>query len=56
MIAGNWAANDRSFFYGAARRTIEGGRNLKDKYWATPKPSRPIGFGPTLFIKLIISY
>lgn len=36
MIAGNWAAHDPSFFYCAARRTIEGGRNLKDKYWATP--------------------
>jgi hypothetical protein len=36
MIAGNWAAHDPSFFYCAARRTIEGGRNLKYKYWATP--------------------
>ena len=35
MIAGNWA-QDQNVFYCAARRTTEGGRNLRDEYWATP--------------------
>jgi DNA helicase HerA-like ATPase len=33
FLAGNWAG-DESIFYCAARRTLEGGRNLDDKYWA----------------------
>jgi hypothetical protein len=33
FLAGNWAGDD-SIFLCAARRTLEGGRNLDDKYWA----------------------
>jgi len=33
FLAGNWAGDD-SIFFCAARRTLEGGRNLDDKYWA----------------------
>jgi hypothetical protein len=35
LIAGNWA-NGHNVFYCAARRTVEGGRNLKNEYWAMP--------------------
>ena len=35
VIAGTWV-DDPTIFYCAARRTIEGGRNLKDRYWARP--------------------
>jgi hypothetical protein len=35
ILAGNWARK-HNVFYCAARRTIEGGRNLEYKYWARP--------------------
>jgi uncharacterized protein DUF87 len=35
ILAGNWTSG-YDVFYCAARRTIEGGRNLEDMYWATP--------------------
>jgi hypothetical protein len=35
LIAGNWA-DGHNVFYCAARRTLEGGRNLKNEYWARP--------------------
>ena len=35
ILAGNWAP-EYNVFYCAARRTIEGGRNLEYKYWARP--------------------
>jgi hypothetical protein len=35
LLAGNWA-DGHNIFYCAARRTLEGGRNLRDEYWATP--------------------
>jgi hypothetical protein len=35
LLAGNWA-DEHNIFYCAARRTLEGGRNLRDDYWARP--------------------
>jgi hypothetical protein len=35
ILAGNWAS-EYDVFYCAARRTLEGGRNLKYEYWAKP--------------------
>jgi hypothetical protein len=35
LLAGNWA-DGHNVFYCAARRTLEGGRNLRDEYWASP--------------------
>jgi hypothetical protein len=35
ILAGNWAS-ECDVFYCAARRTIEGGRNLEYEYWAKP--------------------
>ena len=35
LLAGNWA-DGHNVFYCAARRTLEGGRNLKNEYWARP--------------------
>jgi hypothetical protein len=35
ILAGNWAPG-YDVFYCAARRTIEGGRNLKYEYWTKP--------------------
>ena len=35
IIPGNWAC-EHSVFYCAARRTLEGGKNLKNEYWARP--------------------
>ncbi len=40
ILAGNWAC-EHSVFYCAARRTLEGGRNLEDKYWARPNLDAP---------------
>jgi DNA helicase HerA-like ATPase len=36
LIAGKWAGGQPQIFYSAARRTIEGGRNLRPEYWALP--------------------
>jgi len=35
MLFGPWSENNPIFFCSAARRTIEGGRNLNKKHWAT---------------------
>jgi hypothetical protein len=35
ILAGNWASGN-DVFYCAARRTIEGGRNLQYEYWTKP--------------------
>jgi hypothetical protein len=35
LLAGNWAC-EHNILYCAARRTLEGGRNLEDEYWARP--------------------
>lgn len=40
ILAGAWAY-ENSVFYCAARRTLEGGRNLEDKYWARPNLDAP---------------
>lgn len=33
LLIGQWAKDRPLFFYAAMRRTIEGGRNLRDEYW-----------------------
>ena len=40
ILAGNWAC-EHSVFYCAARRTLEGGRNLDDNYWVRPNLDAP---------------
>ena len=40
ILAGNWAC-EHSVFYSAAKRTLEGGRNLEVKYWARPDLDAP---------------
>src|SRR5207249_7256070 len=34
LLLGDWVDGHPTFFYGAARRTVEGGRNLRPKAWA----------------------
>jgi len=36
LISGEWASRRPIIFYGCARRTVEGGRNLKSGFWAIP--------------------
>jgi DNA helicase HerA-like ATPase len=36
LLVGNWADDGPTWLYSAARRTVEGGRNLRDDFWATP--------------------
>jgi DNA helicase HerA-like ATPase len=35
LIAGPWSGTEPQLMYSAARRTVEGGRNLSEDYWAT---------------------
>jgi Helicase HerA, central domain len=35
LMVGRWAVDGPGFIYCAARRTVEGGRNLRDEYWAS---------------------
>lgn len=37
LISGPWAAEKPVIFYSCARRTIEGGRNLRSEFWARPE-------------------
>lgn len=36
LLIGRWAGDHPTILYSAARRTLEGGRNLRPAYWATP--------------------
>ncbi|MDQ6866744.1 MAG: ATP-binding protein [Thermoproteota archaeon] len=46
LIIGSWAPEGQpTFLYGAMRRTEEGGRNLWEKYWATPDEKLNIEVG-----------
>src|SRR5262249_41926632 len=36
LLIGKWAPAGSEFLYTAMRRTVEGGRNLDDDYWASP--------------------
>jgi DNA helicase HerA-like ATPase len=36
LLYGRWTNGSTTLFYGAARRTKEGGRNLRPDYWARP--------------------
>jgi len=38
LLIGPWAPDGYQIMYSAARRTVEGGRNLRDEYWAQPPP------------------
>lgn len=37
LISGPWAAEKPIVFYSCARRTVEGGRNLRTEFWARPE-------------------
>jgi DNA helicase HerA-like ATPase len=37
LLAGAWVRDEPVFLYSAARRTLEGGRNLDDEFWARPE-------------------
>lgn len=37
LLAGRWAFDGSVILYTAMRRTIEGGRSLRDTYWSTPE-------------------
>ncbi|HEV2914273.1 MAG TPA: DUF87 domain-containing protein [Pyrinomonadaceae bacterium] len=42
LLIGPWAQDGLQFLYCAARRTVEGGRNLREDHWAAPfEPARP---------------
>lgn len=41
LLIGNWTPTGPQFMYSAPRRTVEGGRNLRKKYWAVPPDARP---------------
>lgn len=36
MLVGRWASEGAQMLYSGARRTVEGGRNLREAYWAVP--------------------
>jgi hypothetical protein len=40
LIDGPWSPQGSTFLFSAARRTVEGGRNLRTEHWATA-PNRP---------------
>jgi Helicase HerA, central domain len=42
LIIGPWVAEGHTFLYSGARRTQEGGRNLKEAFWASPDVA-PVG-------------
>jgi hypothetical protein len=37
MLCGPWILDTHTSIYGAARRTFEGGRNLRSRYWSIPE-------------------
>ena len=37
LLAGRWSPQGPQIIYSAARRTVEGGRNLRDEHWAVPE-------------------
>ncbi len=37
LLTGRWAHGEERVMYTAARRTVEGGRNLRSEYWAEPQ-------------------
>jgi DNA helicase HerA-like ATPase len=36
LLIGRWSQDEPQLLYCAARRTVEGGRNLREDYWAAP--------------------
>ena len=56
ILLGKWVLNNPVSFYSAARRTIEGGRNLRENFWAVPHDeflidtkTKDIKKGPSFF-------
>jgi len=50
LLVGQWSPSGPQVVYAAARRTVEGGRNLRSSYWAVAKPLSVSGTasrGPT---------
>ena len=43
MLTGRWAAEGPQWTYCAARRTVEGGRNLRPEHWAKPAETKSVG-------------
>ncbi|HYX71764.1 MAG TPA: ATP-binding protein, partial [Nitrososphaera sp.] len=43
LITGQWTSRPE-IFYCAARRTLQGGRDLQKKYWARPYPPTPTSY------------
>jgi hypothetical protein len=41
LLAGRWAGDNARLGYSAMRRTVEGGRNLRENYWTVPEPIEP---------------
>jgi hypothetical protein len=41
LLLGEWAQGTPTYFYAAARRTVEGGRNLLKDAWALAPPEKP---------------
>jgi hypothetical protein len=39
LLAGKWVNRQPTVLYSAARRTVEGGRSLRDDFWARPEPA-----------------
>lgn len=40
LLVGQWAPAGPQVLFAAARRTVEGGRNLQEAHWAVPEPRR----------------
>ena len=40
LLIGRWAKAGPQLFYCAMRRTVEGGRDLREQHWACPEQSR----------------
>lgn len=41
LLTGSWAPDGHPVIYAAARRTVEGGRNLRAEHWAVPSTGDP---------------
>jgi hypothetical protein len=41
LIVGRWSQDGPQLLYSAARRTVEGGRNLREDHWASPFEEKP---------------
>lgn len=46
LLAGAWSPNGPKIFYAAARRTVEGGRSLREDHWSVPREIMKLGLAP----------